>query len=138
MRDLGVFTIQSTGEIKHGLSGYEITGIYNLIQKVVILLLSESQTTKYIDIVGGDLLNLSRRNFDKIGNNDFKAIIATNVSNIERYIKVNQNNLPEQDQLQFLQLSNVSYDSNASKVSITVVVKTKLGETLQLSIPVVI
>ena len=137
MIDLDISNRDLFGNVTFLMKSGSVTGIEKLIQKVVILVLSNIQTTFFNSIPGSDAMNASKYNFNADGSSDFKLAIADNLINIIKFIKADEvtYNIPVVERLQDIQIKDVVFDNSSLSVFLSLIIVTN-SATVIIQLPV--
>jgi len=137
MRDLDVTTRDMYGSVVFGMKSVAVSGLERLIQKVTILVLSESKSTFFGNIVGGNIKTASHYTFSSNGNSDFKVVFADHLSQIQQKIASDDisENTPLTERLKSLVLKDVLFDKMTGHVVLSITVESNsASKTIKLPV----
>lgn len=138
MRDLDITYRDLYGRISFGFKKTgETSGIETLIQKFTVALLSSSLKTYFHEFFGGEVLSAGKFNFGESGSDDFKMVIASNITAIISQIKQGEidQNIPFEDRIKSAYIKDIVFDKKTTYVSITIQLSTN-SQTKLLVLPV--
>lgn len=130
MIDIDLTYRDKYGKITYGFKKNSTnTGIEILLQKVTTLLLSETKTTYFGTIVGGNISKVGMYNFNS---DDFKVNLTDAILNIKKKIQQDEvnNNINHNDRLKSLSVKEVLYDKKTMNVVISLSLSTNSSSTL--------
>lgn len=123
MRDLDISNRDLFGRVTFGIKSSAVTSIELLIQKITILLLSDSKETYFGSVIGGDISYASRFNYDNI-NSDFKIFITNSIDAIKKKINEDETlqNVPYSDRLKSIVVKDILFDKTTLQVSLSLTI----------------
>lgn len=123
MRDIDLTSRDLFGRVTFGVKNSTVTGLELLIQKVTMMLLSDSKTTFFNKVVGGSLNAAGKFNYDT-SNKDFKIFILDGIGSIKNKIAVDESlmNVPFLDRLQSIEIKDVLFDKETLQVSLSLLI----------------
>lgn len=134
MRDINLVSRDLFGNVSFGLKSISIqnNNFDVLLQKIQILILSESKQTYFSRINGGDITTVGKFNFDSTGSGDFKAIFSSNLLAIKQKIKEDEilNNIPFDDRIKNLELKDILFDKVTGSVILSLSVSTNTSNQI--------
>lgn len=126
------------GNVTFGLPmNTSLTGIDMLIQKVTMVILSNSKTTYFGEVLGCNLNLATLYNFDSSNVSDYKIEIGSNLVSIKKQIQADDlmNNIPFENRLKNLELKDIVYDKKLSSISLSLLVSSNsASKTINLPI----
>jgi hypothetical protein len=125
MRDLDFTKRDMYGQVSFAIKSSTNTGIERLLQKVTIMLLSESNTTYFNEVVGSEASSVGKYLFGNNGTSDFRIVIADNIAVIRRKIMDSDasEGVPFEERLKNLMLQDVLFDNVTKNVVLSILVE---------------
>lgn len=123
MRDLDLTSRDLFGRVTFGIKNSSVSSLELLIQKITMMLLSDSKVTFFGNIIGGSLTSASKFNYDT-SNNDFRIFVADSINTIKKKITDDETlmNVPYSDRLKSIEIKDVLFDKKTLQVSLSLIV----------------
>lgn len=130
MIDIDLTYRDKNGKMTYGFKkNSSNSGIEIVLQKITVLLLSETKTTYFGTIVGGNISKVGMYNFNS---DDFKVNLTDAILNIRKKIQQDEvdNNIDYNDRLKSITIKDILYDKKTMKVVISLSMSTNSSSTL--------
>lgn len=136
MIDIDLTSRDLLGNVSFNLKGKSNSGIECLIQKVVVLLLSNSATNYFTKIIGGNLEAMGKITISSI-DDDFRMMISTSLLGLKQKIQKSEiaENIPTIYRLKNLEIKDILYDKITGTVVLSILLSTN-SETKIIKLPV--
>lgn len=125
MIDINLTSRDLFGNVSFTIKNKSNSGIECLIQKVAILLLSNSATNYFTSIIGGNLEALGKITISTI-DDDFRMMIATSLLGLKQKIQKSEiaENIPIEYRLKNLEIKDILYDKITGTVVLSILLST--------------
>lgn len=125
MRDLDITNRDLFGRVTFGIKSSEVSSLELLIQKITVMLLSDTKETYFGIVIGGNIISASKFNFDS-SNSDFRIFVTDTVNTIKKKINEDETlqNVPYSDRLKSIDIKDVLFDKKTLQVSLSLNIAT--------------
>lgn len=133
----GAYSGGSKARLSFGLtrSVKKVDGLQKLVQVIVKTLLSKSNSNKFVDAEGGDLLSSIGQTLSEDSRSQISAAVAKSVSQTEEQVKIGQqlsNDLLPSERLLSLTLTSVAFNSAQRQVLASIKLLTYAGVSIDI------